>query len=826
MSLSTRWLAVRRLLLRAVTFVVLLAGLLIGSGRPASAQSFKKVIDRNFPQFFYCPIDPAKTLTFTAPAAQAILSFSTDNYVGTAWTGQVLDNIAIVPQSVFAAHQVVFHGYEACYVAPGTPNTPGYDFIGGSPEAYLNLFDTNASGWDLGAYAYYNNFNSAPRNPATGGDTSGGALGMGQTDDGAVRVTATTLVTGLVPGVTYVVTGWWYTQELVPLEIDVDFNIPKTLVIAGTSFTPYDSTTDFPDHSSGTLTGSSNFTAPLPLRHGARMLELTLVGQVIAPFEAITAQIRRVDTSFFGVGNPQTVASVTLSDVTPSSIETRTVAIPSVAIDLDHYFYYVNIVQGSGGITHGVRVRYQDPDPAGTQSIGIAGLGFDAERNGTDVKWGNLGVMLSGTPAGTPGRYVAPVRLPQGATVTGFSVTAFDEVSDSATVRLLRVPMTVPIGQAMATVTTTGTSGDPVRMYAATTVAPSLVDNTANYYYVDVAMGRILDIYGVRISFTLPASPPATVSDSVAAVPFLPEQTSDQRMPVQGTLTGQYRFNTGLQLPDGAQVMSLSMSALDNSDDGDLTAFLYRSDAQTSGVGAQLMATLTSKGAADGARTFTTDLITAGRVIDNVHSFYYVQFWTGFAPVSALGLTVNTAPCGDRDGDGFDGCVNDCNDNRAATRPGAPEVCDGQVNNCSSPFWPDPIGTIEGDDDFDGFSECQGDCNDADSSRWSPPSEPQNLMLTHNGGTGVTTLTWTAPLDLGSTTAPVYDTVRSTSKTDFTSGASLCVESNGADLTSTMTGATPVGGCFFFLIRAEGVCGAGLLGHTSNGTPINGRNCP
>src|SRR6185295_6612946 len=104
---------------------------------------------------------------------------------------------------------------------------------------------------------------------------------------------------------------------------------------------------------------------------------------------------------------------------------------------------------------------------------------------------------------------------------------------------------------------------------------------------------------------------------------------------------------------------------------------------------------------------------------------------------------------------------------------------------------------------------------DANSSRWSPPSEPRNLMLTHNGGTGVTTLTWTAPLDSGSTVAPVYDTVRSTSPTDFTSGASLCVESNGADLTSTMTGSTPVGGCFYFLIRAEGVCGAGLLGHTS-----------
>ncbi|HZN05095.1 MAG TPA: putative metal-binding motif-containing protein, partial [Candidatus Polarisedimenticolia bacterium] len=335
-----------------------------------------------------------------------------------------------------------------------------------------------------------------------------------------------------------------------------------------------------------------------------------------------------------------------------------------------------------------------------------------------------------------------------------------------------------------------------------------------------------LDIYGVRITYTPPASPSATVSDAVAAVPFLPEQTSDSRLPFQGTLAGQYRFNTGLQLPDGAQVLSVSMSILDNSDDGDMTASLYRTDSTSSGAGNTLMATLTSSGAAGGVRTFTTDVI-RGRVIDNDHYFYYAQFWTGFEPVTALGFVVNTAPCGDRDGDGFDGCVNDCNDNRAATRPGAPEICDGQINNCSVSFWPDAtVGTIEGDDDFDGFSECQGDCNDAASSRWSPPSEPRSLMLAHNTGTGVTTLTWTTPLDFGSTTAPVYDTLRSGSPLDFASGAAVCVESNGADLTSTMTGSAPVGGCYYFLIRAEGVCGAGLPGHTSSGAPISGRNCP
>jgi hypothetical protein len=148
------------------------------------------------------------------------------------------------------------------------------------------------------------------------------------------------------------------------------------------------------------------------------------------------------------------------------------------------------------------------------------------------------------------------------------------------------------------------------------------------------------------------------------------------------------------------------------------------------------------------------------------------------------------------------------------------------VNNCSRAFWPDPTGTNEGDDDFDGFSECQGDCNDADASRWSPPSDPQSLMVSFNAGTGVTTLTWSAPANLGASATPVYDTVRSFSPSNF-GGSAVCVESNGPDTTSTLT--TPAltpGQGLFFLVRAESSCGPGPLGFSSAGVSILGRGCP
>src|SRR5262249_50725799 len=151
-----------RLLLGAAIFLAMAA-----LPRPALSQSITKHVDRRFPAFTYCPIDPALTLTFTAAGTDAILTFATHNFDSTgSWNGQTLDNIAVVEQSVFQAHQVVTPGFSECYSLPGTPDTPGYDFTAAeTPEAFLDLFDSSAAGWNLGPYGFFQNFNSAPRDP-------------------------------------------------------------------------------------------------------------------------------------------------------------------------------------------------------------------------------------------------------------------------------------------------------------------------------------------------------------------------------------------------------------------------------------------------------------------------------------------------------------------------------------------------------------------------------------------------------------------------------------------------------------------------------------
>ena len=180
----------------------------------------------------------------------------------------------------------------------------------------------------------------------------------------------------------------------------------------------------------------------------------------------------------------------------------------------------------------------------------------------------------------------------------------------------------------------------------------------------------------------------------------------------------------------------------------------------------------------------------------------------------------------DGDGDAFCGLA-DCDDAQAAVYPGAPQVCDGLNNDCNSPTWPSLAQTNEADNDGDGLSTCQQDCNDADGTAYGAPGEVP--LLVADQVAQQTVLTWTAPGELGGTSAG-YDTLRASFAGDFVQNTT-CVESaDGSDTTSSDPQDPPLGGVYFYLVQVENACphpiGLGVLGTSSEGVPRYGRTCP
>jgi hypothetical protein len=163
----------------------------------------------------------------------------------------------------------------------------------------------------------------------------------------------------------------------------------------------------------------------------------------------------------------------------------------------------------------------------------------------------------------------------------------------------------------------------------------------------------------------------------------------------------------------------------------------------------------------------------------------------------------------------------DCDDADGSVYPAAPQVCDGQNNDCDHPSWPALVGTNEFDNDTDGLSTCQGDCDDADPANWLVPGETRGVVFAGNSET----LSWEPPVTPGSL-ALLYDVLRSDLAGDFVS-AGFCLESDdgpGTDATDVEVPAGP--GFLYYLTRAGNGCGKGPLGTASSGAARAGTVCP
>ena len=127
------------------------------------------------------------------------------------------------------------------------------------------------------------------------------------------------------------------------------------------------------------------------------------------------------------------------------------------------------------------------------------------------------------------------------------------------------------------------------------------------------------------------------------------------------------------------------------------------------------------------------------------------------------------------------------------------------------------------DDDDDGWLDDE-DCSRLDESVWSAPSEAQSLLIALRVDRLTADLTWSAPGQPGCI-APWYDVVRSPTANEWDGAGVSCVVSGQFEASVADVEQPPTGQIYFYLVRAENVCG-GTLGVDSGGTPRTGASCP
>jgi hypothetical protein len=792
----------------------------------ATAASGVSVIglDRRFPTF-YCPIDnDSFNLSFTAETTRVKIKISGNNETGTGnWLQQRLDNMIIVPKSVFDANRNA-PVFSSCYQPPGPANYHGYNFsTAGTTENFLDIFDANAAAWDLTNYGWWeaydaiNNPNaSAPRISTNNTDRTGGALALGRQEDGAVTVSTDFTVTNLTPGTLYVLTGWWSTEALNTLTVTID---PNPCVDAdGDGIT--DCAGDCNDSDSKISPGLAEVCDGRDndcngaIDDAAACVRLcTPASKLGTDFRVTTAQFdssapsiawNGIDYGMLWKDSRNGDQEIFFTHITPSGSKVGgDISVTGPCGDCVNPRLVWNGTEYGAVWSQNGEITFRRLDRAGAP-IGTATPLIDPAGSSADEP----DIVWTGTEYGVVwDQFVGPqqirfARLDRLGAKLSRILPITDDVSFFGNAR-----PRVAFGNGKYGITWQGNNGGQPEIF---------------FERVDQRQGPMLPSLQITTHNQVALHPQIVWSGTEWGIAWQDHRTFTeiyfQRVTTAGVKTGtELRVTnaTGVSNePSLAWTGSEYGVVWDDDRTGDLELWYARiTSAGAKVVGSDLQLTTTA------GQSDTPTLAWGG---SKFAVAWHDDRFSGESEILFSRLGCN---CVDADVDGVSSCI-DCDDTRAAVFGGAPQICDGLNNDCNSTTWPLLAGTNEVDGDTDGFAAC-ADCNDANGAIWATPGEVQSLLLTHNKLTSTSSLSWAAPAAPGATSV-VYDTLRSPTPSNFTSSAA-CLETNdGANTVATDVTTPAAGTAFFYLVRAEDACpsGQGILGKNHAGTPTPGRACP
>lgn len=161
---------------------------------------------------------------FTADGPRVVVFFQARVYGDSSqsWLRQVIDNVAVLPRSVYDAHvrhltATDLSEYDWLANLPSYPvDILDHTTVNPADFALFDRFDTGPkAGWDLTQLAYWLDGDSAPTDDILHPSAAtGGSLGLGRITDSPTATASTHfLVEGLTNGTEYVICFWWNALE-------------------------------------------------------------------------------------------------------------------------------------------------------------------------------------------------------------------------------------------------------------------------------------------------------------------------------------------------------------------------------------------------------------------------------------------------------------------------------------------------------------------------------------------------------------------------------------------------------------------------------------